>query len=286
MAQKIVIIAYNRTSGSFDQRQLDQLCAAFAAAGSVCQPVDSYGDDLLVWVPKAAHICVVGGDGTLRDMVARLRDLASLPPISIYPAGTINLVARELSYPRNIEKFVTRVLHGGAPRSLYLGLINQHQAMLVCASIGPESYAVAVVSEKLKARIGRFAYLAALGKLLYNWPRPALSVQADGVMFECQAAYLLNGRYFAGPWRVSRAADMSVSVFQLLLLPRARRRDYLRLILSVAINPALASKTWLRLAVSSVEITANAALPVQVDGDITSMLPMTAIVDKRAVKFD
>ena len=284
MAQKIVIIAYNRTSGSFDQRQLDQLCAAFSAAGSVCQPVDSYGDDLLVLVPKAAHICVVGGDGTLRDVVARLRNLADLPPISIYPAGTINLVARELSYPRNIEKFVARVLHGGAPRRLYLGLLNQ-QAMLVCASIGPESYAVAGLSEKLKARIGRFAYLAALGKLLYNWPRPALSVQADGVMYECEAAYLLNGRYFAGPWRVSRAADMSVPVFQLLLLPRARRRDYLRLMLSVAIIPALASKTWLRLAVSSVEITANAALPVQVDGDITAVLPITITVDKRAVMF-
>ena len=285
MDQKIVIIAYNRTSGSFDQRQLDKLCAAFSAAGSLCQPVDSYGDDLLVLVPKAAHICVVGGDGTLRDMVARLRDLRHLPPISIFPAGTINLVARELSYPRNIEKFVARVLHGAAPRRLYLGLLNQRQAMLVCASIGPESYAVAGLSEKLKARIGRFAYLAALGKLLYNWPRPVLSVQADGLTYKCEAAYLLNGRYFAGPWRVSRAADMLVPVFQLLLLPRARRRDYLRLMLSVAIIPALASKTWLRLAVSSLEITANAALPVQVDGDITAVLPMNATVDKRAVMF-
>ena len=284
MSLKHIIIAYNPKSGSFDQKLLDRLCAAFANAGHVSDLIDSYSDDLIGKARQAAHICVVGGDGTLRDVAERLRNITALPPMSVYPAGTINLVARELSYPRNVDKFVARVAGGNAPRMLYLGELNA-QPMLVCASIGPDSLAVAAVSEDLKRRIGRFAYGVALGKLLLRWPRHAMSVDSDGATYACEAAFVLNGRYFAGPWQLSRTAQMANPMFQLLLLPTARRRDYLRLILSVAVSSALASKNWIRLATSSVEIAADSKLPVQVDGDISATLPIKAIINTNQMLF-
>ncbi len=284
MSQKPVIIAYNPKSGSFDQELLDSLSAAFLASGHSSKFVDSYSDDLMILASQASHICVVGGDGTLRDVAARLRNVADLPPLSVYPAGTINLVARELSYPGNIQKFAARLLGGDKPRKLYLGELNQ-QPMLVCASIGPDSFAVSAVSEDLKRRIGRFAYAVALGKLLLRWPRHTLSVQADGALYECEAAYVLNGRYFAGPWKLSCKADMADPVFQILLLPSARRRDYLRFILSVAVFPALASKHWIRLSATTAEIKADSGQPVQVDGDIAATLPITAVINMRQMLF-
>jgi diacylglycerol kinase (ATP) len=284
MRLKHIIIAYNPKSGSFDQKLLDRLCAAFAKAGYVSDLIDSYSDDLIIKARQAAHICVVGGDGTLRDVAERLRNITALPPMSVYPAGTINLVARELSYPRTVNKFVARVAGGDAPRRLYLGELNK-QPILVCASIGPDSIAVATVSEGLKRRIGRFAYAVALGKLLLRWPRNPLSVHASGVTFTCEAAFVLNGRYFAGPWQLSDAADMSDPAFQLLLFPSARRRDYLRLIISVTILPALASKNWIRLTTTSVEISADSRLPVQVDGDIAATLPIRAIINTNQMLF-
>jgi diacylglycerol kinase (ATP) len=284
MNQKHVIIAYNPKSGSFDQRLLDRLNDAFVAAGHICIFVDSHSDELLQMAAVASHICVVGGDGSLRDVAARLRGARDLPPISVYPAGTINLVARELSYPRNIQKFVTRVVGSDAPRKLYLGEINE-QPVLVCASIGPDSLAVAAVSEDLKRRIGRFAYAVALGKLLLQWPRHSLSVQTDDASFKCEAAFVLNGRYFAGHWQLSRIAEMSAPVFQLLLLPSARRRDYLRLILSVAVVPAMASKRWIRVSSTSAEIQADSPLPVQIDGDIAAKLPVKVTVNMHPMLF-
>ncbi len=284
MKPKHVIIAFNPKSGSFDQGLLDRLSTAFEAAGYSCDLADSYSDALLTMAAQAAHICVVGGDGTLRDVAARLRNVPDLPPITVYPAGTINLVARELAYPANVQKFVARVLGKNAPRQLYLGEVNQ-QPMLVCASIGPDSLAVAAVSEDLKRRIGRFAYAVALGKLLLNWPRHALSVHAGGVDYQCEAAFVLNGRYFAGPWQLSRKANMSAPALELLLLPRAKRRDYLRLILSVAVAPALASKRWTRLSAVSAEIQADSALPVQVDGDIAATLPVKVTVNLQPMLF-
>jgi diacylglycerol kinase (ATP) len=284
MNQKHVIIAYNPKSGSFDQRLLDQLYAAFVAAGHSCDFVDSHSDELIQMAAVASQICVVGGDGSLRDVAARLRGMGDLPPISVYPAGTINLVARELSYPGNIQKFVARVVGGDVPKKLFLGEINR-QPILVCASIGPDSLAVASVSEELKLRIGRFAYAAALAKLLLRWPRHKLLVQADGVSYSCEAAFVLNGRYFAGHWQLSQTAEMSVPVFQILLLPSARRRDYLRLILSVAAIPALASVHWVRLSVKSLEIQADSPLPVQIDGDIAATLPVKVTVNMHPMLF-
>jgi diacylglycerol kinase (ATP) len=279
-----VVIAFNPKSGSFSQSRLDQLCNAFGRAGYACDFADSYGEDLLTLTPGASHLCVVGGDGTLRDAIGRLRGIEGLPPINIFPGGTINLVARELLYPRDIEKYVARVISGQPSSRLFLGQVN-HLPMLVCASIGPDSLAVASVSEQLKARIGRFAYAVALIQLLARWPRNKLEVRANGQTYQCEAAFVLKGRYFAGPFRLSKDAEMASDLLQVLLLPRARRRDYLQLILSVVAIPAFSAKHWIRFSASSADITGNTALPVQIDGDIAAALPVTIGVNVEPVDF-
>ncbi len=284
MKRPIVTIAYNAKSGRHSQARLDGLRNKFEEAGYDCELADSYSADLIPLAAKSAQLCVVGGDGTLRDVIARFDGCSDMPPVSIFPAGTINLVAREAAYSSNIGKFVQRVTSGIASRRYYLGTINQ-QPMLVCASVGPDSLAVASVSEVLKRRIGRFAYVAALAKIMLNWPRHSISVLADGQIYSCEAAFVLKGRYFAGPWKLSRDADLAKPVFQLLLLQRARRRDYARLMLSAIAMPAAASKKWLRIQAYSVEIIGSEALPVQVDGDIVAKLPIKVVFNKKPINF-
>lgn len=279
-----VVIAYNPASGSYSQSRLDRLSKAFLAAGYRPHLINSYSEEFIGAVQNSGHVCVVGGDGTLREVIARLRNFPDLPPISVYPAGTINLVAREALYPAAIEKFVARVVGGHPPRAHYLGEVNGH-TMLVCASVGPDSLAVSLAATGLKRVIGRLAYVAAFGKVLLRWPRHALTVSANGEEYRCEAAFILKGRYFAGPWQLSADADQRDPGFQLLLLPHARRRDYVRLILSAVAFPTLASKQWIRLRTDSVEITSDTALLVQADGDIVTALPITAHVQKRPVQY-
>jgi diacylglycerol kinase family enzyme len=284
MSPPNVVIAYNPASGSFSQSRLDKLSKAFLAAGYQPNLINSYSEEFIGAVQNSGHVCVVGGDGTLREVIARLRGSSDLPPISVFPAGTINLVAREVLYPAGIEAFVARVTGGQTPRSHYLGELNGH-TMLVCASVGPDSLAVSLATTELKRLIGRFAYAVAFGKVLLRWPRPSLTVTANGEEFRCEAAFILKGRYFAGPWQLSVDADQRDPGFQLLLLPRARRRDYLRLIISAAVLPGLSSAHWIRIRTDSVEITGDIALPVQADGDIVSALPIKAHIQKRKVQF-
>jgi diacylglycerol kinase (ATP) len=279
-----ITIAFNPKSGSFSQSGLDRLGAAFAHAGYAPTFADSYGDDFAQLAADADLICVVGGDGALRDIISRIGRQEKLPPISVYPAGTINLVAREAGYPADIDRFVRRVTGQSHRRIHHYGMVND-APMLVCASIGPDSMAVASFSDNLKSKIGRFAYLAAFLKLLWCWPRRQMNVRANGEAYQCEAAFVLKGRFFAGPWQISRDADLARPDFQLVLLPKARRRDYLRLILS-AIGPSVfSSKYWIRIRAVTAEISGDEALPVQVDGDILVYLPITIAIHPRGVIF-
>jgi diacylglycerol kinase (ATP) len=279
-----IVIAYNPKSGSFDQMRLGKLQSCFVSAGYDASFADSHSDDLLPAVAAAQHLCVVGGDGTLRDVVARIQDAKNFPSISVYPAGTINLVAREAKYPANISKFVARVTGGMQTRRHYHCELGGGP-MLVCASVGPDSIAVASVSGRLKSRIGRFAYLAAFGKLLLKWPRQKITILANGETYICEAAFVLNGKFFAGPWQISRDADLTQPQFQLLLLPKARRRDYLRLIAATVLSPALAAKNWLRIDAETAEISGAGGMPVQVDGDIAAMLPIKVTMNPYQITF-
>jgi diacylglycerol kinase (ATP) len=271
-------------SGNHDPVRLDQISAALVRAGCESNLVDSYSPELPQIAEASDHLCVVGGDGSLRDVVDKLSDISKIPTLSMYPAGTINLVAREAGYPSNVQKFVERVIGNAAVRQHYHGLANG-APLLVCASIGPDSEAVANVSEGLKKTIGRFAYGAALVKLLWQWPRHPIRVEADGEMFDGEAAFILKGRYFAGPWMIQPKADLTEPCFRLVILPTARRRDYLRLALSAAVHPSIASPSWHVMVASNVKVTAEKSLPVQVDGDITAYLPLTVRIAPTAMQY-
>ncbi len=257
------------------------LRAAFEESGWDAIFVNCYNDDLPKIAQGCDHICVVGGDGSLRDAIEKLANIPNAPPLSMYPAGTINLVAREARYPTNVKDFVARITGPGENRHHYHGLVNG-KPLVVCASVGPDSAAVANVSQQLKRRIGRFAYVAAFGKLLWQWPRSRIQVLADGELIDGEAAFILNGRYFAGQFTLNANADLTEPCFQILVLPTARRRDYFRLALSAVIHPIFASKAWHKMPASSVTVRGDIALPVQIDGDIAATLPLAAAIDKNA----
>lgn len=271
-------------SGNHNLHRLDILSAAFFRAGWEANLVDSYSAEFPQLAASSDHLCVVGGDGSLRDVVQKLADIKRLPTFSVYPAGTINLVAREADYSANVQKFVARVTGGELFRQHHHGLACG-TPLMVCASVGPDSEVVANVSESLKRAIGRFAYVAALAKLLWRWPRHAIQVEADGAVFNGEAAFILKGRYFAGPWMIQPEADLTAPGFRVVILPTARRRDYLRLAISAAIHPIFASQKWHVMTARNVRVTADAPLPVQVDGDITAYLPLTVSIAPNAMRY-
>jgi diacylglycerol kinase (ATP) len=135
------------------------------APGKVGKALARGADLIFVW----------GGDG----MVQRCADalVGSRATMAILPAGTANLLARNIGIPRDLAEAVHIGLHGGS-RSLDLGWINgEHFAVM--AGVGFDARMIDRARGPLKERLGRFAYVWT-GLRSVNWGRTQATVKIDG----------------------------------------------------------------------------------------------------------
>lgn len=268
-------LVYNPAAGRFRPAQLDALADALRGHGFAPRKIATTPAGVTL-SEDAELICVHGGDGAVRLTMEALGERAGSVPLCISPAGTINLVARELGYRSQPALLAAQIAQAWArgqeswvrsPVISFGGL-----PVVACASIGPDSATVAHLSPELKQRIGRYAYLVAAARLLWRWPRHRMDLRAelaDGTLVEMQAeaVFLARGRFYAGPFRLSRRAGLASETIELIALPRAGRLSCALFALGVMAGLPLDRLGIARtLSVRAVEI-GECALPLQVDGD-------------------
>ncbi len=280
----LVQLFYNPTSGSFSPRRLKALVSAFSAEGAVVIQTPSV--DIPPVVPHdVTHVCIAGGDGTVRHVAMNMARNSRTLPLAIYPSGTINLLAREGGFRRSAASCAKALLHGDAEQPHHPVTVGE-SLFLACASVGPDSLAVARVSPRLKRRFGRFAYVASFLSVLWHWPRPRLRVTVDHRELECEAIYIAKGRYFAGPWSFAPAARVSQCQLHVLALPRARRRDYLRFLWAMLrqLDPAR-TRGMESFTCTALSIDGDGAFPMQADGDIVAIGPVNIALEMSPIHF-
>jgi len=306
-----VALVYNPQSGHFSPPVLAELTAAFEASGRQVICYDSLSFCAIDEGPFDI-ICMLGGDGTARTVISANWPVGSWPAqnraaqnrtahnraganwadwpeagaarFCTYPAGTINLVAREAGYPQQVAAFVRRCLSQAEERRHFVGRLGD-QLFQCCASVGPDAVAVARVSARVKRRFGRLAYGVAVAGMLRHWHRHRLDVTVDGHSFAAEAVFVCKGRYYAGAWMLDSAADLAEDSFRVLALPRARRRDLARLALAVVVHKGFADKRWLRMSARAVRIGGTLGLPVQADGDVVAATPVDMAINPVPLPF-
>lgn len=268
-------LVYNPAAGTFRDERLKALIDAFERRGVTVTALASSHDGVRL-SGTADLICVHGGDGTLRDTVQAMGPRAGEVPLCIAPSGTINLVAREIGYARDPERFAGQVLAAWQrpPESwLHAPLYALGELPVVaCLSIGPDSHAVARVSGALKRRIGRLAYAVALLQVMRDWPRETMTIEGeltDGTAFSCEAGAVIvsHGALFAGPFRLSPRAALAADSVELIVLNRPSRRGIMAFTAA-----ALAGAPLDRLGLATFRSVRRIRFdrcvsPVQVDGD-------------------
>lgn len=198
--------------------------------------------------------------------------------LSIYPIGTVNLLAREAGHPVDPTSFVDLVLSGKSRRPHYPVEIGDSR-FFACASVGPDSFAVARVSTSLKGKIGRLAYVVAMLPLLKKWPRPRIVLDADGCKVRCEAFYVAKSRYYAGSWSFALGVRVGQPVLRVVAMSTARRRDYARFLLGLVLGSQQRSRPAFKVfTCTTLTATSEEALPIQADGDIVGALPVTMAV--------
>jgi len=134
----------------------------------------------------ASAVIAFGGDGTAR-VVAELLARTGVP-MGLLPAGTGNLLARNLGIPPNRLEAALHIALTGRNRTIDVGRVEiavspddepRQEAFLVMAGLGFDAEVMAGTAPELKQRLGWVAYVVAGAKKLRG-RRTSVTLQVDG----------------------------------------------------------------------------------------------------------
>jgi len=117
-----VVIIYNPLSGRGKGRHIaQQACTRFVALGwQVRQVIPTeyagHAEAVLaaLWADTVDLIVVIGGDGTLREVVTGLIRVGSSTCLGFIPIGNANVMAREFGIPLNSDMAIQTIIEGTA----------------------------------------------------------------------------------------------------------------------------------------------------------------------------
>ena len=135
------------------------------APKKVKEAVADGADLLFVW----------GGDGMVQRCIDAVATTSTT--IAIIPAGTANLLAKNLGIPEDIERAVHIGLHGSR-RMLDVGVMNGER-FAVMAGAGLDALMIRDMGDGLKGRAGKLGYVWAGAKNLGE-QRFVMKVRVDG----------------------------------------------------------------------------------------------------------
>ncbi len=224
-------------------------------------------------------LIVCGGDGTINEAVNGLA--GSQVPLAVLPAGTANVLAKELGLPWSVPA-AARLIPAGTLRRIALGLAAPLDAkakpryFLCAAGAGPDAAVVYSVSQALKQRAGTLAYWWESLLHLFRYPFPSFEVTVNGERIEATLAMVGRTKHYGGPFQITTGASLLEDAFELAIYTTHSRFRY-ALYASAAWLGRLRGMRDVRFAkASSARCIPHTAEPIyaQVDGEPAGQLPM------------
>ena len=223
-------------------------------------------------VEGAELVIVCGGDGTVREVCAELAGTGI--PVGIVPAGTGNLLARNLDIPLYIRAAIDVALTG-QDRAIDMvavegdGLEPSH--FMVMAGMGFDAAIMEGVNEDIKKKVGWLAYVwSALKALMF--PAMKLEVSVDDGPFTTHRARTCVignvGSLQGGMVLLPDAAIDDGTIDVVMLYPR-RFLSWIPLVVRViSRREEKAGESVARMTGRKVVVRASHEVPRQLDGDI------------------
>lgn len=211
-------------------------------------------------------VVVCGGDGTVAACAAALA--GSDVPLALVPAGSGNLLARNLDLPRERGPALD-VAFGPGRRRLDL-LESADQRFMVIAGLGFDAQMIRDTDDDLKARVGWPAYLIGGARALRRVRRALFEVTVDdGPALRRRAVGVLVGNVgrLQGGLAVLPDARPDDGFLHVVVLTPRSFRDWPVLALRILLRRPGSGHQAHVLRGRRVQITADRPMPLQYDGD-------------------
>lgn len=221
-------------------------------------------------VAGADLVLVCGGDGTVREVCAELAGTGI--PIGIIPAGTGNLLARNLGIPLFLRAAIDIALTG-QDRAVDMvdvsgdGFEDTH--FMVMAGMGFDAAIMQGVNEGIKSRVGWLAYVFSASKSLM-FPAVRVEISIDDRPFTRHRARTIvvgNVGYLQAGMPLLPAAAIDDGLLDVVLLHPRKFLSWVPLAFRVLAKGSRTDDTINRMTGRSVIIRTSADTPRQLDGD-------------------
>lgn len=255
------VTALLRAAGAETTRYVTQ------AAGDAAAHVATLADD------HADRVVVVGGDGTLREVVnARPPPLPW--PVGIVPMGTANLVGREVRMP--LDHRAARIARGlleGEPWRVDLLRMRRQDGGIDHAvanvGIGLDAEVVHAVSRMRAGGSGGYKrWVRPMWDTLRTFTFPRLRVTVDDrITYAAAAVIVQNAHNYGGIFELSPDAALDSGALDVLLVRARTNRDLFRILFGAWTHRVQRFNDVKILRGSRVRLRSMTRAPVQADGD-------------------
>ncbi|MCL6422544.1 sphingosine kinase [Brachybacterium sp. JHP9] len=240
-----------------------------------------YGQALEAIEDGSDLVIAAGGDGTVRMVASALAHAEAR--MGIIPAGTGNLLARNLEIPLdNVEKALRTAVEG-VDKPIDVGWmrtgltardleVSDPQIFLVIAGVGADAEVIGATDSGMKKRIGWIAYvLAGLNKIAGHAFQARLTLPGQAPK-TVAARTVLIGNVGKLPAGIVLMPDAAIDNAQLELMVLSWRGPAgLGQILTKIVNPRARThpklSTMERGLTTAVEVITSKPQPIQLDGD-------------------
>jgi len=213
-----------------------------------------------------------GGDGTVNEVLQAL--VSTQTVLGFWPGGTANVLATELDFPVRVGEVVDRIL-AGKVRPVTVGKANDRYFLLM-AGVGLDAAVAGSVDPVLKRRLGKGAFAVSALKFVWNWNLQPFRVQMNGAEVVGRFVVAGNGHSYGGGFQLTPLASLDDPELDICVFSSGSRLDYLKYATASIFGSHRQMPGVIYQKVRRVRITADgrAAVPVQLDGEVTGTLPL------------
>jgi YegS/Rv2252/BmrU family lipid kinase len=237
-------------------------------------------------------VVAAGGDGTVNEVLNGIGDEPdgfSRTRLGVLPLGTINVFARELGLPLNVNRAWAAIRRGrvmaidlpqveftadGEPRRRYFAQL---------AGAGLDARAVELVNWNLKKKIGFFAYVVAALKALCG---AQSQIATEGVLQSVTGEQVLigNGRLYGGSFAVFPEAKLTDGLLDVCVFPRVTTGTVIACAYGLIAGRLHRSGGARHFQAESFSLTSPSRTPFELDGEIVGELPARFSVQHRMLR--
>jgi len=237
-------------------------------------------------------IVAAGGDGTVNEVLNGIGDEPdsfARARLGVLPLGTVNVFAKELELPANLQA-AWKIIQQGRELAIDLPEVEfsaagktQRRYFAQMAGAGLDSRAVELVNWKHKKMFGGFAYIVAGLKALRG-QMPQVVATDGNVTMTGELILIGNGRFYGGRFQAFPAADLRDGVLEVSVFPRTNWMSIFRSGWGLLMGQLYTTGGVRHFKAVSFRLESGSTVPFHLDGENVGHLPAKFSVRRQALR--